>query len=59
MYDLAFLIATPIFLIAALVFYSGVKKTGRNARGGVSVMAWGYYIGLVGVLAAALIFLFV
>jgi hypothetical protein len=59
MLHLAFLVAAPIFIIAAIVFFSGVRKTGRNARGGVSVMAWGYYIGLVGILAASLIFLFV
>ena len=58
MYHLAFLVAAPILLIAAIVFYFGVQKTGTNARGGVSVMAWGYYIGIIGILAASLIYLF-
>jgi hypothetical protein len=59
MYHLAFLVAAPIFLIAAIIFYFGVQRTGRNPRGGVNVMAWGYYIGLLGMLAAALIYIFV
>ncbi|MDD4924086.1 MAG: hypothetical protein PHF74_04545 [Dehalococcoidales bacterium] len=58
MYHLAFLIAAPILLISVITFYIGVRKTGSNPRGGVSVMSWGYNIGLLGIFVAAMIYLF-
>jgi hypothetical protein len=58
MYHLAFLVAAPILLISIITFYIGVRKTGQDARGGVSVMSWGYNIGLLGVFVAAMIYLF-
>jgi hypothetical protein len=59
MYHLAFLIAGPILLISVITFFIGVRKTGQNPRGGVSVMSWGYNIGLLGIFVAAMIYLFV
>ena len=59
MYHLAFLVAGPILLISVVTFFIGVRKTGQNPRGGVSVMSWGYNIGLLGVFVAAMIYLFV
>jgi hypothetical protein len=58
MYHLAFLIAGPILLISVITFFIGVRKTGQNPRGGVSVMSWGYNIGLLGIFVAAMIYLF-
>jgi hypothetical protein len=58
MYHLAFLVAAPILFISIITFYIGVRKTGQDARGGVSVMSWGYNIGLLGVFVAAMIYLF-
>jgi hypothetical protein len=58
MYHLAFLIAGPILLISVITFFIGVRRTGQNPRGGVSVMSWGYNIGLLGILVAAMIYLF-
>jgi hypothetical protein len=58
MYHLAFLIAAPILLISIITFYMGVRKTGQDARSGVSVMSWGYNIGLLGIFVAAMIYLF-
>jgi hypothetical protein len=59
MYHLAFLIAGPILLISVITFFIGVRKTGQDPRGGVSVMSWGYNIGLLGIFVAAMIYLFV
>ncbi len=58
MYDLVFLVAAPLLLIAVILFIMGVQKTGKNARSGVNVMAWGYYIGLLGIFAGSMIYLF-
>jgi hypothetical protein len=58
MYHLAFLVAGPILLISVITFIIGVRKTGQNPCGGVSVMSWGYNIGLLGIFVAAMIYLF-
>ena len=55
MYHLAFLIAAPILLISVITFFIGVRKTGSNPRGGVSVMSRGFNIGIF---VAAMIYLF-
>ncbi|MFA5628697.1 MAG: hypothetical protein WC958_00310 [Dehalococcoidales bacterium] len=58
MYELAFMIGGPILLISVITFFVGVRRTGSNPRGGVSAMAWGYNIGLLGIFVAAMIYLF-
>jgi hypothetical protein len=58
MYNLAFLVAAPILLVAIVLFYYGTKRTGVDALGGVSVMAWGFNIGILGIFVAAMIYLF-
>ncbi len=56
MTSLSFLVTLPLFIIAIAVFFCGVTR--HEERACARMMSAGLAIGLVGVIAAAVMFVF-
>jgi hypothetical protein len=58
MYNLMSLVFFPFSLLAALIFCYGIYRLARHDDRSRYIMASGLIVGLVGVLAASIVYLF-